>query len=223
MLRTSAVGIALICSFEGFFAEPYNDPAGHATVGYGHLLHYGAVTSADRRGVWLRGQRHPGRLTRGEAKRLLRRKLAERYEPAVRALRLPLNQNQFDALVSFVYNVGPGAIGPTTGIGVALRNRQWRRAADELLRWDKAGGRTLAGLTRRRHAERDLFLKPPPIQWTRRERRLMRRKLTPRTRRLLRRQARRVLLAARATPGGWRRRDRSRRFQALRRRARAID
>jgi hypothetical protein len=71
-----------------------------------------------------------------------------------------LNQHQFDALVSFVYNLGPGAIAPGTGIGRALRARAWRRAADEMLRWNRAGGRVLAGLTRRREAERALFLRP---------------------------------------------------------------
>lgn len=160
-LTISTAGLALIEDFEGFYPEPYNDPAGHATVGYGHLLHLGPVAPADRRGVWIDGQQAPGRLTRAEARHLLRRMLAETYEPAVRALRLPLTQGRFDALVSFVYNVGPGALAAATGIGRALRAQQWHDAADELLRWDKAGSppRPLPGLTRRRRAERDLFLK----------------------------------------------------------------
>lgn len=157
----SDAGVALIEEFEGFFERPYDDPAGHATVGIGHLLHFGPVTEADRRGTWIDGQREPGRLTRSEARLLLEHHLHARYEPAVRALGLPLPQHRFDALVSFVYNVGTGAIAADTGIGRALRARRWQDAADELLRWDKAGSppRPLAGLTRRRRAERALFLK----------------------------------------------------------------
>ncbi len=156
----SDVGIALIEAFEGFSPTPYDDPAGHATVGYGHLLHLGPVTAADRRGTWVRGQQEPGRLTSAEARQLLRRQLIAAYEPAVSALELPLTQQQHDALVSFVYNVGTGALAATTGIGRALRERRWNVAADELLRWDKAGfpPQPLPGLTRRRRAERTHFL-----------------------------------------------------------------
>lgn len=159
--RISAAGLELIEQFEGFFARPYDDPAGHATVGFGHLLHRGPVTEADRRGTWVEGQRTPGQLTTEEARTLLRQQLRDDYEPAVTGLRLPLAQHQHDALVSFVYNVGTGAVGAQTGIGRALRERRWHDVADELLRWDKAGSplRSLAGLTRRRQAERALFLK----------------------------------------------------------------
>lgn len=159
-LHVSDAAIALIEAFEGFRPAPYDDPAGHATVGYGHLLHFGSVTAADAKGVWVRGQREPGRLTAAEARTLLRQELAADYEPAVRALALPLTQSQHDALVSFVFNVGTGAVGAQTGVGRALRERRWRDTAEELLRWDKAGSplRQLAGLTHRRQAERALFL-----------------------------------------------------------------
>jgi hypothetical protein len=82
------------------------------------------------------------------------------YGAAINALQLPFNQNQFDALTSFVYNVGPGGVATSTGVGRALRAKNWKSAAEHLLDWDKAGGRTLAGLTRRRRAERKLFLTP---------------------------------------------------------------
>jgi GH24 family phage-related lysozyme (muramidase) len=156
--RTSARGIELIASFEGSRAEPYDDPVGLATVGYGHLIARRSVDAADGRARWVAGQAVPGRLTEPEARRLLAHDLAATYEPSVAALELPLRQPQFDALVSFVYNLGPGAIGAGTGIGKALRARDWATAADEMLRWDKAGGHTLPGLTRRRRAERELFL-----------------------------------------------------------------
>jgi len=160
-MRTSPRGVRLIASFEGFHAEPYPDPVGFATVGYGHLIARRGVTAADRRATWVEGQATRGRLTPREARRLLACDLAREAEPAIRRLALPLTQHQFDALASFVFNVGAGAIAPGTGIGRALRARRWSVAADELLRWDKAGGRPLSGLTRRRRTERQIFLTPP--------------------------------------------------------------
>lgn len=148
-MNISRDGIALIKEFEGFpfGGRPYRDSVGVWTIGYGHTAGVGP---------------HSRRLTEREAARLLERDLGQTYERAVEALLIAdeLNENQFAALVSFVYNVGPGALSVNTGIGRALRSRQWQRAADELLRWDKAGGRALPGLTRRRRAERALFLRP---------------------------------------------------------------
>ena len=148
-MNVSAAGIALIKEFEGFpnGGRPYRDPVGVWTIGYGHTA-----------GV---GPNSP-RLTERAASRLLEQDLSRTYERYVEALPMAaaLNQHQFDALVSFVFNLGPGAIGADTGIGRALRGRDWRRAADEMLRWNRAGGRVLAGLTRRRQAERALFLRP---------------------------------------------------------------
>lgn len=145
--RVSAAGVNLVADFEGGQSadgkfRAYRDPVGVWTIGYGH-------TRTARSGmVW----------SARKARRVLRRELNKRYAVHVARLGLPLNQAQFDALTSFVYNLGPGAIGPDTGIGRALRAKQWRKAADEMLRWNKAGGRVLAGLTRRRRAERKLFL-----------------------------------------------------------------
>lgn len=160
---TGSAGVALIASFEGFAARPYNDPVGYATVGYGFLIGYRRVLESDRRTKWVSGQKQAGILTKSEGLELLNRELDAKYAKAVRDLRLPLNQNQFDALVSFVYNVGPGGIGPGTGVGKALRRKDWKAAADHLLDWDKAGGQRLVGLTRRRKAERALFLKAAPV------------------------------------------------------------
>jgi GH24 family phage-related lysozyme (muramidase) len=157
-MKVSARGTELVKSFEGFGGHPpgspYRDPVGVWTIGYGHIEGVGP------------GSR---RLTEPEAAALLRRDLDAKYAPAVRNLGLPLNQNQFDALVSFVYNVGPGGVSASTQVGRALRAKNWRAAGDALLAWDKAGGRTLPGLTRRRHAERALFLEPAvedgPAAW----------------------------------------------------------
>jgi GH24 family phage-related lysozyme (muramidase) len=144
-MRTGPAGVALIKEFEGFpfGGRPYKDMVGVWTIGYGHT-----------EGVSVRSKP----LTERQASELLRQDLDGKYAPSVNAIGVPLTQCQFDALVSFVYNCGPGAVSNTTQIGRALRARQWSAAADHLLDWNKAGGRPVEGLTRRRKAERALFL-----------------------------------------------------------------
>lgn len=140
----SRAGVDLIAEFEGNSLKPYRDAVGVWTIGYGHTE---GVT----------GKTKP-LVSEHAARSLLETDLNRKYAPYVAALHLPLTQKQFDALVSFVYNVGPGGIASTTHVGRALRRHAWREAADALLAWDKAGGKQLAGLTRRRRAERKLFL-----------------------------------------------------------------
>ncbi|MCK9250028.1 MAG: lysozyme [Solirubrobacteraceae bacterium] len=157
-MRISQRGLDLIVEFEGFPANgaPYRDPVGIWTIGFGTTRINGrAVTSSTPR------------LKKSAALALLRRQLDERYEPPVRSVakRLGLNQHEYDALVSFAYNLGPGAVEGVRGfetMGRALSSGSRRRIADAFLLYDKAGGRALAGLTRRRRAERELFLTPTP-------------------------------------------------------------
>lgn len=139
--QINARGLRLLKTFEGLRLNAYRDPVGIWTIGYG-------TTS----GVY------PGmRITEAEAEALLKRDLA-RFERAVEDLvTVPLNDDQFSALVSFVYNVGEGALASSTLLRL-LNRGDYRGAADQLLRWNRAGGRELAGLTRRRRAERALFL-----------------------------------------------------------------
>jgi len=144
-MKLSGRGTDLIKTFEGFRGHPYRDAVGVWTIGYGSTKGVNANTPPT---------------TKDRAARRLRREVDATYGAAVNHLGVPLNQHQYDALCSFVYNLGPAAIGPDTGIGKALRRRDYRKAADEMLRWDKAGGRALPGLTRRRQAERKLFLTP---------------------------------------------------------------
>lgn len=141
--KISSRGVDLIAGFEGFSSKPYRDPVGVWTIGYGHTTGVSATSKP---------------LSKRQARRLLVREINEHYAPAVAKLDLPLSQGQFDALTSFVFNLGVGAISADTGIGRELRAHRWARAADQMLRWDKAGGRVLPGLTRRRKAERDLFM-----------------------------------------------------------------
>ena len=143
-MNISENGLRMIEGFEGFVDHRYDDGTGVMTIGYG-------TTAADVSPL-------PTSLTQPEAERLLREKLARKYEPAVNGLGVPLNQNEFDALVSLVYNCGPGAM--QWQIGRDLRALNYAAAANDFNRYVVAGGSVLAGLVRRRAAERALFLTP---------------------------------------------------------------
>lgn len=139
---TGMEGISLIKEFEGCELDSYLCPANVWTIGYGH------TKSAKK------GQRidltHAENLLRGDLKG---------FERTVKAsVKVPLSQNQFDALIAFTYNVGSRAFQDSTLLR-KLNSEDYSGAADELLRWDKGGGRRLPGLTRRRIAERALFLR----------------------------------------------------------------
>lgn len=151
-MNLSENGARFIAEFEGTYHEPYNDPVGHATIGIGHLIHYGPVTDFDRR-TW-------GTLTDEQCWSLLVEDVARDYAPAVEELiSVPLTQNQFDALVSFAYNVGTGALRDSS-LRRVLNAGNYHAVRAELARWNKAGGSELKGLTRRRVAEADLFETP---------------------------------------------------------------
>jgi lysozyme len=142
--KTSRAGIELIKSFEGLKLQAYPDPV---TGGAPWTIGYGATT-----GVW------PGMtVTAAEAEALFRRDLARVERDINRVVGVPIDQNMFDALVSFAYNVGIGNFRRSTLLR-KLNAGDFRGAADQFLRWNRAGGRTMAGLTRRRRSERELFL-----------------------------------------------------------------
>ena len=119
-----------------------NDEGGISTIGWGTT----------------KGVKMGDTITRDEADRLLLED-AQRFADHVKALvKVPLNQNQTDALVSFVYNVGPAAFGKSTMLKL-INQGLLEDAANQFVRWNRAGDQVLAGLTRRRMAERDLFLR----------------------------------------------------------------
>lgn len=206
-------GVDLIKGFEGFRSRPYRDAVGVWTIGYGSTRGVGPGTAP---------------VSQSQAEARLRAEVDATYGKAVNGID-GLNQNQYDALTSFVYNVGPGGIGPGTGIGKALRAKRWNAAADELLKWDKAGGRALPGLTRRRRAERKLFLTPVKAadalsgyteferRWIRQYDELQRQNKDADRRRVLRRvmgeQAQRI--RAQAAKDGWNKANRRKRYQSL--------
>lgn len=158
MQKTNAAGLALIEEFEGFHASWYPDPAhGWAvpTLGFGHTDAAGPPYYNDSKNKTF---------TRAEARDILRRDLLK-YEAAVRAaVKVPLSDNQFAALTSFTFNLGSGNLRKSTLLR-KLNAGDTAGAAGEFKRWNRAGGRVFRGLTRRRKAERDLFLKPdsPPL------------------------------------------------------------
>lgn len=145
-MKLSQTGIDLIKSFEGLKLTAYKPvpTEKYWTIGYGH---YGPDVKA--------GQK----ITAAEAEAMLSRDLV-RYEGFVKDKYFvpqtdQLNQNQYDALVSFVYNCGQGNLKSLCG-----KSRTLKQIAEAMLLYDKAGGNVLAGLTRRRKAERELFLTP---------------------------------------------------------------
>lgn len=138
--KTGKKGIELIKSFEGCRLAAYKCPAGVLTIGYGH-------TSGVKSGQ---------KITQAQAETLLKTDLAK-YENAVNeCVTAMLNQNQFDALVSFAYNCGAGALKSSTLLK-KLNAGDYSGAAAEFVKWNKASGKVLAGLTKRRTAERALF------------------------------------------------------------------
>ena len=146
-MRVSENTIKLIKKHEGCRLEPYRDPIGLYTIGYGHLIGDGKTLPVE----WFR------KFTQEEVDELLKKDL-QRFERGV--LRLcpnHLTQSRFDALVSFAFNVGLGNLQAST-----LRQKHNRGdvfgAAKEFLRWNKAGGKVFRGLTIRRQDESNLYL-----------------------------------------------------------------
>ncbi|WP_412067871.1 lysozyme [Rubrivirga sp. IMCC43871] len=141
-LRISSAGLALIERFEGFEPDWYLDPVGVRTIAYGWT---GALPA---------GLSPP--LTQAQGRQLLRDTVGA-YESAVRrSVAVPLAQAQFDALVSFTYNLGASNLASSTLLRL-LNEGDARAAAEQFDRWVLAGGRALPGLVRRRAAERALF------------------------------------------------------------------
>lgn len=139
--KINQAGLELVKQFEGLRLSAYICPAGVPTIGYGST----------------KGVKMGDCITKAEAEALLIQDL-ERFEKAVnKAVKVPLTANQFSALVCFAFNVGIGAFQDSTLLRV-LNQSDYAAAANELLRWNKGGGKVLPGLTRRRQAERALFL-----------------------------------------------------------------
>ena len=144
-MRYSDQGFALTKEFEGCSLKAYPDPAtGNKpyTVGFGHTgeeIHLGMEITQQQAELYLKID-------------------IDKVEKIINNLHLELNQNQYDALVDFTFNVGIANLLKSTLLA-KLRHDDYLGAADEFLKWDMAAGKHMVGLEKRREAERELFLK----------------------------------------------------------------
>ena len=155
--KASEAALTLLQHFEqgpngGFSPVVYRDWADHPTIGWGHVVRP--------------GERFQQPISAVEAEQLLQQDMA-RIVPSIAAAlrnRQELTQSMFDAVACLGFNIGLGALLGST-LMARLKSRDWQAAADQFLRWDKATNpktgkkERLAGLTRRRQAERELFLR----------------------------------------------------------------
>jgi len=154
---TSEKGIQLIKHFEGCHLKPYLCPALLWTVGYGHVLYpeQNRLPLAQRKSCNLKIE-HFRNWEQSEVDALLKQDL-QRFERGVlRYITVPLKQNEFDALVSFSFNLGLGTL-QRSSIRSKLNRGDKEGAIETLLKYCRAGGKILRGLERRRAAEADLF------------------------------------------------------------------
>ena len=144
----SAAGLLAIAGFEGYRASAYDDGVGVQTIGFG-------TTQYDTGAPVQRGDT----ITPARALVQLGAAADKTQRALARCVTVPVSQNEWDALTSWAYNVGTGAACNSTLVR-KLNAGDYTGACDELLRWNKAGGRILPGLVKRRAAERALCLTP---------------------------------------------------------------
>ena len=140
---TSWDGVKLISLFEGFRCRKYLDVADKPTIGYGHLIK--------------EGENLPDPISNVEALSLLQEDLRTAESGVLEHIHVPLQQYEFDALVSFTYNLGAGNLAEST-LAKKLNARDYDGAAAEFPKWDRAGGKEVEGIKRRRLKEQEVFL-----------------------------------------------------------------
>jgi lysozyme len=141
MARITDDGLRLIKHFEGFFDKPYICPAGYKTIGYGHVIRPGENFDT---------------LTEDEAEELLLKDIMVAERAIQRLIYVPLTDYQWDALTSFTFNLGSGALQRST-LRQKVNREEHIDVPDEFRKWVYAGGRKLKGLVRRREAEALLY------------------------------------------------------------------
>jgi len=145
----SMKGAAFIAHFEGLKLNLYNDPVGHATIGVGHLVHKGPINGSEP-------AEFKNGITRERAFELLQQDARTAANEIAGGVKVKLNQQQIDALISFTFNVGTGAFRDSTLLRL-LNGGDYGSVPAQLNRWTKASGQTLPGLVTRRKAEGALF------------------------------------------------------------------
>lgn len=141
MRHVTQIGLDLVKKFEGFSPTVYLCSAGVPTIGYGHAL--------------LKGEAFPNGISEEEAETLLAKDIGKAERAVLRLTKSPLSDGEYDALVSFVYNLGAGAYQRST---LRMKVNRGEDASDEFRKWVRAGGRVIKGLVRRREAERERYL-----------------------------------------------------------------
>ncbi len=139
-MEISDAGVAFIEAHEGCKLEAYLDSVGIPTIGYGHTS---GVSEGDT-------------CTQEQADQWLRDDLSEAEDCVNKVVAVPLTQNQFDALCSFTFNLGCGALKGSTLLRL-LNQGDTENSAKEFVKWDRAGGKVVAGLLKRRQDEQALF------------------------------------------------------------------
>lgn len=140
-LVASTIALGSIALHEGFRAKAYRDVTGVPTIGYGET----------------KGVRMGDTITQREALDRLRISADEHGKGMAKCIHVPISQGEYDAYVSFTYNVGVGAFCRSTLVK-KLNAQDYQGACKELLKWNKAGGKELPGLTKRRQEEYKLCL-----------------------------------------------------------------
>jgi lysozyme len=148
-MKFSAAGMELLKRFEGFRNRVYLDVAGLPTIGYGHRL--------------LHSDSFPNGIDEPQAANLLACDVRDAEQAVERMVKAPLTQGQFDALVDFTFNLGAGRLASSTLLK-SLNAGRYDDAAEQLLRWDHAGGQENAALKARREAEAELWRNAPAKQ-----------------------------------------------------------
>lgn len=141
-MQLSASGLELLKRSEGFRSHTYNDVNGFPTIGYGHRL--------------LDHESFPDGISEAHAAAMLAADVRSVEQAVARLVKVPLTQGQFDALVDFSFNLGTGRLASSTLLKV-LNGGRYADAAEQLMRWDIAGGQENAGLKARREAEYALW------------------------------------------------------------------
>ena len=139
-MMISPAGVDLVKQFEGCKLTAYQDVVGVWTIGYGHTD----------------GVKQGNTITQEQADQLLTDDLHETSSAVSNLLKVEVTQSQFDALVSLAFNVGVNAVANSTLLALVNAGKTFE-AAEQFCRWNHAGGVVVAGLTRRRYAEKDLF------------------------------------------------------------------
>ena len=137
-MQLSRAGLQLVKQSEGFRSQTYTDVNGIPTIGYGHRL--------------LASESFPAGVTEAQATQMLAAEVAFAERAVERLVKVPLTQGQFDALVDFCFNLGTGRLASSALLKI-LNHGRYHDAAEQLLRWDIAGGIENAGLKARREAE----------------------------------------------------------------------